>query len=76
MNLDRLGKTVEKAFAHYELAQERCRKTISREHPIGLWSLNYKAGHRAGRYLNLRRKLESLGGRFRNLSPLKPIVSR
>lgn len=65
MKLERLSKTVEKSFKHYQLASERCRKTISPDHPIGLWSLNFIAGHRAGRYLKLRRQLEAQGGSFK-----------
>ena len=64
-DLDRLMSTTEKAFQCYLKMNERIKATVTKESPIGSWSLNFKAGHRADRYLKLRKHLETLGGSFR-----------
>lgn len=68
MDLKRLSDVVEKSFEHYKLASDRATWDGDIFKDLH-WKL--RAGFRAGRYLKLRRKLESLGGRFRNNPPLK-----
>ena len=71
MNLGKLEAVTEKAFAIYLKSEEISRKSATKKSPIGCWKLLFKAGHRAKRYLELRRKIEEMGGQFRDRPPLK-----
>ncbi|MBO9667846.1 MAG: hypothetical protein J7501_13665 [Bdellovibrio sp.] len=70
MNLEKLGRIVEKAFLHHKVADART------DWSGGVFKdLRNRmiSGHRAGRYLRLRRRLEEAGGRFRNGPTLKEL---
>lgn len=69
--MEKLNRVVESSFRFYQLAEERSMKSAKSELSLGDFKLLFIAGHRAGRYLRLRRILEERGGQFRGQPRLK-----